>query len=288
MVMAQSELRPSGGVGLHIVRRDAWMPAEIQRDLRSLSGQEINGLIARIWTTYRGLGLSADAFGSTLDRLSGSLVIESSLAAIALYQIKDAAPAPLFLSVKQAAMALTKSERQVIAGLLSGEIRAFVADGQFRIPLTEIARLQGSNSTVRCVEDFGIVSRRLITTAGVNYLVDAFQNTVEMENLKFHSLGTGSTAEAIGDTTLVTELTTEYTGNVRATGTTTEGASANIYRTVATNTLDGTPGAALREHGIHSASSAGTLWDRSVYGAITLSSGDGLETTYDMTASAGG
>jgi hypothetical protein len=106
--------------------------------------------------------------------------------------------------------------------------------------------------------------------------------------MKYHGLGTGSTAEANGDTALVTELTTEYNPNsTRATGTTTE-ASATVFESVATNTLDGTPGAALREHGLFSASSAGVLWDRTVFAAITLSSGDGLQSTYDMTASAGG
>ncbi len=135
----------------------------------------------------------------------------------------------------------------------------------------------------------GLASFRVVTTAGVNFIVDAFQNTVELEDLKYHGIGTGSTAEAAGDTALVTELTTEYTGNVRATGTTTEGASANIYRTVGTNTLDGTPGAALREHGIFSqaATGGGTLLDRTVYAAITLSSGDSLQSTYDHTQTAG-
>ena len=136
-------------------------------------------------------------------------------------------------------------------------------------------------------EPLGIVGCRVITTVGVGYLVDAWQNLVELEDQKYHGLGTGSTAEAVGDSALVTELTTEYTGNVRATGTTTE-ASATVFQTVATNTLDGTPGAALREHGIFSANAAGVLWDRTVFSAITLSSGDGLQSTYNMTASAGG
>lgn len=137
------------------------------------------------------------------------------------------------------------------------------------------------------IEPLGEISRRLVTDVGVGYIIDAMQNIVESENMKYHSLGTGSTAEAAGDTALVTELTTEYTGNVRATGTTSEGA-ANVFSTVATNTLDGTPGAALREHGIHSASTAGVLFDRSVYAAITLVSGDGLQTTYTWTLAAGG
>lgn len=141
----------------------------------------------------------------------------------------------------------------------------------------------------RPIEDYGWVGWKVITTAGVNFLVDAWQNSVELEVLKYHGIGTGSTAEAIGDTALVTELTTEYNpDSTRATGSLTEGASANIFRTVGTNTLDGTPGAALREHGIFSAASAGTLWDRTVYSAITLSSGDSLQSTYDATVSSGG
>ena len=135
---------------------------------------------------------------------------------------------------------------------------------------------------------YGLAGVKVITDVGVGFLVDAWQNIVEMENMKYHGLGTGSSAESAAETALVTELTTEYTGNVRATGSTTEGASANIFRTLGTNTLDGTPGAALREHGIFSASTAGVLWDRTLYAAITLSSGDSLASTYDATCSAGG
>ena len=140
------------------------------------------------------------------------------------------------------------------------------------------------------VLDYGLASLRVVTTAGANFIVDAFQNTVEVENLKFHGIGTGVAADAVGDTTLGTELTTQYNpDNTRATGTTTEGASANIYRTVGTNTLDsGTP--AVTEHGVFSASAAGTLLDRSVFSAINLNgaNGDGLQSTYDLTFSAGG
>lgn len=138
------------------------------------------------------------------------------------------------------------------------------------------------------VDDLGLVGTKVVTTVGAGYIIDAMQNLTEPENMKYHSLGTGSTAEAAADTGLVTELTTEYNPNsTRATGTTTE-ASATVYRTVATNTLDGTPGAALREHGIHSAASAGVLFDRTVYAALTVSAGDGIQTTYDWTLNTGG
>jgi hypothetical protein len=71
------------------------------------------------------------------------------------------------------------------------------------------------------VEDYGLLGNKVVTDVGVAYIVDAYQNSVEMENMKFHGLGTGTTAENANQTGLITELTTEYTGNVRATGTTT-------------------------------------------------------------------
>lgn len=138
------------------------------------------------------------------------------------------------------------------------------------------------------VEDLGLASMRVVTTAGVNFLVDAFQNSVELENLKYHALGTGTNAEASGDTALQTELTTQYsTNNTRPTGTTTEGASANIYRTVATITVDAT--VAATEHGIldQASNAGGTLWDRTVFTVVNLASGDSIAATYDATFTAG-
>lgn len=137
--------------------------------------------------------------------------------------------------------------------------------------------------------DLGIISMRVVTTAGVEAIVDAFQNTLELENFKYHGLGTGTNAEASGDTALQTELTTEYaTNNTRPTGTVGEGATANIFRTVATNTLDGS--AAVSEHGIFNQASnaGGVLLDRSVFSVVNLASGDALQTTYDLTFTAGG
>lgn len=136
--------------------------------------------------------------------------------------------------------------------------------------------------------DYGLASLGVITTAGVGFVVDAFQNLVELENMKYHALGTGTNAEASGDTALQTELTTQYNpDNTRATGTTTESA-ANIYRTVGTNTLDAS--ATIAEHGVMSqaATGGGVLFDRSVFTGLPLGSGDGLASTYDATFPAGG
>jgi hypothetical protein len=139
------------------------------------------------------------------------------------------------------------------------------------------------------VVDYGIASFRLVTTAGVNFITDAFQNTAAVEDLHFHGWGTGTNAENASNTTLQTELTTEYvTNSTRPTGSTTEGASANIFRTVGTLSPDSGGTLAITEHGVFSATSAGTLLDRSVFSAINLTAGtDSLTSTYDITFATG-
>jgi len=135
--------------------------------------------------------------------------------------------------------------------------------------------------------DLGVVSCRVVTTTGCGFIVDAFQNLVELENMKYHGFGTGSNAEAAGNTALHTELTTEYAVNsTRPTGSTTE-ASATVYRTVATLSPDAS--AAITEHGIfdQAATGGGVLLDKSLFTVINLISGDSLQTTYDLTFTAG-
>lgn len=138
--------------------------------------------------------------------------------------------------------------------------------------------------------DLGLVSQRVVTTAGVNFLVQAMISTGTNPSLfKFHGIGTGTVAEAIGDTALGTELTTQYNpDSTRATGTQVVGSSNWIYHTVATNTVDAA--VAITEHGILSqaATGGGTLLDRTVFAVVNLASGDSLQSTYDLTLNAGG
>lgn len=136
-------------------------------------------------------------------------------------------------------------------------------------------------------QDYGIVSCRVVTNVGVGFIVDAFQNIVELELMKYHGIGTGTNAEAAGDTALQTELSTAYNPNsTRATGTQTENGS-NVYRSVGTNAVDAS--VAITEHGLFSdpTPGSGVLLDRSVFAAINLVSGNSLQSTWDMTLTAG-
>lgn len=136
--------------------------------------------------------------------------------------------------------------------------------------------------------DYGVVSRRVVTNAGVAFIVDDWDGSVtDITNLKYHGCGTGTTAEAAGDTALVTESTTALNpDSTRATGTASQ-PSANIYQSVGTVTFDAS--AAITEHGLFSqaATGGGTLWDRSVFSAINVASGDSIQFTYAATLTAG-
>jgi hypothetical protein len=134
--------------------------------------------------------------------------------------------------------------------------------------------------------DYGVVGYRVVTTAFVTALALALGTQASPGNLFYHALGTGVIGAEITDTGMGTELTTEYTGNVRATGSHTE--AAGVYTSVGTNTLDsGTP--AVTEHGVMGASSgASTLIDRHTFAAVNMVNGDSLVSTYVLTLTAGG
>lgn len=142
------------------------------------------------------------------------------------------------------------------------------------------------------VEELGLASLRLVTTAGVTFIATRlFDGNTSIGNFDFHGFGTGGTAEAAADTALVTEETTQYaTDNTRPTGTPTN-PSANVYRTVATYSPDSGATRAITEHGVFSqaATGGGTLLDRSLFAAVNLvASSDSLQTTYDLTFTSGG
>lgn len=139
------------------------------------------------------------------------------------------------------------------------------------------------------IERLGLICTKLITDAGVAFLVDDWDGSVtDLTNLNFHGAGTGAVAEAVGDTALGAESTTALNpDSTRATGTRSQPA-ANQYRSVGTLTFDAT--AAITEHGLfsQSATGGGTLWDRSVFSAINVVSGDSIQFTMTVTVSSGG
>lgn len=130
------------------------------------------------------------------------------------------------------------------------------------------------------VEDLGVLGRRVVTDIGAAYVVDAFQNLVELEAVNYHQSGTNTTAENASDTDLGTA-----TGS-RGTGTQSE-PSSTTYRSTATIAYTST--LAITEHGIFWASSgASTLFDRTVFSAINVINGDSITFQYTLTVNSGG
>lgn len=152
-----------------------------------------------------------------------------------------------------------------------GKTRVLVPEGRL------YAKVKRKNGTV---EDLGLISKRVITDTFVNYLVDQLQSsTGGIASFRFHAAGISSSAEDKTNTTLGSEVSS------RGTGTQTEGATANIYQTV--GTVNFTAAFAIVEHGLFRASSGDVLADRSVFGAINVGNGDGIEFTYELELPAG-
>lgn len=114
----------------------------------------------------------------------------------------------------------------------------------------------------------------VFTSVGEADLVDIIQTD---NTWKYHDSGTGVVAAAKGDTTLGTPC-----GEARDTGTVTEGASADIYESVATHTYAGS--FAITEFGLFESATVGILIIRSVFAAINVVASDKIEFTCTLEA----
>jgi len=132
-------------------------------------------------------------------------------------------------------------------------------------------------------DPYSLILFGIVTTAGVNYMASDFASggvTPTISGMKFHDSGIGTTAAVIGDTDIETT-----DAEARVTGTPSN-PTANQYRTI--GTIAYTTTKAITEWGLFSALTAGTLWDRRVFSAINVVSGDSIQFTYTLTVNAGG
>ena len=133
--------------------------------------------------------------------------------------------------------------------------------------------------------NYGLVSRAKVTAEFVAFMTDQLQaEDSTFGDFKYHISGSDATAEANTHTSLLGAI-----GTARVAGTQTEGASAYIYRSVATITYTQT--VAVTEHGISntaytSSQADGVLLDRSTFTAVNVVSGDTVSYTYELTNTA--
>lgn len=183
-----------------------------------------------------------------------------------------------------AAIARTAAERRYRRRNFPHRVRGLKAEAALQ--LTKIglpALLSELRATVHradgSIEQLGVLSRRVVTDVGVQFIVNGFLNTVELENMNYHDSGTGTNAESASDTALQTP-----TGIARVAGTQSSPANGQ-YRSVATISYNAS--FSVTEHGLFSASTVGTLLDRSVFASIGVNSGDSIQFTYTFTIVAG-
>jgi len=113
----------------------------------------------------------------------------------------------------------------------------------------------------------------LIVTTGKIWIAGKMDDTVDPAAMSHMAIGTGSTAEVVGDTALETE-----NARVGLTDTVNAGASVLYTATFGPGTGTGT----LREAGILNAASAGTLLNRTTFGTQTKNSGDTLTVSWTV------
>jgi chloramphenicol 3-O-phosphotransferase len=118
-----------------------------------------------------------------------------------------------------------------------------------------------------------VVIPNLVVTAGKGYIASRMKDATATA-MSHMAIGSGSTAAAVGDTTLGTEL-----GRVSLTSTT---VTANAVAYVATFPA-GTGTGAITEAGIFNASSSGTMLCRTVFSVINKGAADTLGITWTVT-----
>lgn len=111
------------------------------------------------------------------------------------------------------------------------------------------------------------IKHNLITNSGYNYLCDSFANSTRPAAMEYIAVGTGSTAPALTDTTLATELR-----RLKALYTHTYN---NKFLTLSATFGAGVATGALTEAGIFNAASGGIMFDRVTYPIINK---DALDT----------
>jgi hypothetical protein len=119
----------------------------------------------------------------------------------------------------------------------------------------------------------------VVTTVGKEFVASFLKSAAAAASTftcRYMAVGTDSTAEAVGNTALGTELA-RVSGAVSYT-------SGGIFNVVATFP-SGTGTGAIVEYGLFSSSTGGTLFSRDVEAAINKGANDSLVVAYELTIS---
>lgn len=128
------------------------------------------------------------------------------------------------------------------------------------------------------------VIRNLVTSAGKAGVASRINGSGGEAAFTYIAVGTGTTAAAVGDTALQTELASSGLSRANATASrTTTSVTNDTAQLVNTFTVTGTQ--AVTESGVLNAASSGVLLCRQVFSAINVVNGDSLQITWKVQAS---
>lgn len=126
---------------------------------------------------------------------------------------------------------------------------------------------------IKLNDEVVLEKKNLIVTAGKAFLANAILNSSASPFTNM-AIGTGTTAAAVGDTTLGSEL---------ARSAFTSSSVASNVVSLSTTYAAGTGTGALTEAGIFNAGSGGTMLSRVVFSAINKGSADSLTISWTIT-----
>ena len=125
-----------------------------------------------------------------------------------------------------------------------------------------------------CGDTVDVTINNLVVTSGKNFIAQCLASA--QTYMSHMAVGTGTTAAAVANTTLVTEV-----GRVAITSTT-PNANTVVY---AATFGPGQGTGAITEAGVFNASSAGTMLARTVFPVLNKAAGDSLTITWQLTIS---
>ena len=117
-------------------------------------------------------------------------------------------------------------------------------------------------------------TENLVVTAGKEWVADRMNNANTV--MTYMSIGTGTTAAAAGNTTLVTELDRNALSSTTVTG-------SDVAYVATWAAGDGT--GAITEAGIFNAASAGDMLARTVFSVVNKGADDSMTITWTVTVS---
>jgi hypothetical protein len=141
------------------------------------------------------------------------------------------------------------------------------ASGELRIVLTSQDGIVKEDHLVK----------NLVVTTGLNFIVSRMKDATATA-MSHMTLGTGTTAANLADTTLQTEISGS---RVALTSTTVSAATITYVAAFSAGTGTG----AVTEAGILNASTSGTLLCRTVFPVVNKQAGDSMTVTWTITVS---